>query len=164
MALEDALGLGHEALGLAQDEGDRAQDLGALSQDAGVDRDLAGGRDGRAADGLAQRLEQQVAGLGQLAADEDALGGEQVARAGDGAAEGAAGVGDDAPAADVARLRLQDDLAQGRRSPWRRRSGSRTASAPAKASRQPRLPQRQTGPPSSIVTCPISPAVPPAPW
>ena len=64
-------------------------------------------------DGLPQRLEQQVAGLGQLAADEDALGGEQVARAGDGAAEGAAGVGDDAPAADVARLRLSDDLAQG---------------------------------------------------
>ena len=45
-------------------------------------------------------------------------------------------------------------------SPWRRRSGSSTASAPANASRQPRLPQRQTGPRSSIVTWPISPAVP----
>ena len=57
-------------------------------------------------------LEEQVAGLCQLAADEDALGREQVARARDGAAEGAAGVGDDAPAPDVAGLRLEDDLAQ----------------------------------------------------
>jgi hypothetical protein len=59
----DALGLGHEALRLAQDEGDRAQHLGAAAQDAGEHRDLAGGRDGRPADGLAQRVEQELAGL-----------------------------------------------------------------------------------------------------
>ena len=33
----------------------------------------------------------------------------------------------------------------------------------ASVSRQPRLPQRQTGPPSAITVWPISPAVPPTP-
>jgi hypothetical protein len=72
------LWLGDEALRLAQHEGDGPQDLGALAEDAREDGDLAGGGDGRAPDGVAQRLEQQVAGLGQLAADEDALGASRL--------------------------------------------------------------------------------------
>ena len=116
-------------------------------------------------DGVAQRLEQQVAGLGQLAADEDALGGEQVAGAGDGAAEGAAGVGDHAPAADVARLGLEDDLAQ--RQARRRGGGAAARARPRRRRRPPGSRGCRSGRPgrlSSIVTWPISPAVPPAPW
>ena len=50
-----------------------------------------------------------------------------------------------------------------RPSPWLRRSSSASASVPATVSRQPRLPQRQTGPSASTSTWPSSPARPSAP-
>ena len=47
--------------------------------------------------------------------------------------------------------------------PWVGSSSGSTYRAAVKVSRQPRLPQRQTGPDSSRVMWPISPAVPPGP-
>ena len=73
------------------------------------------------------------------------------------------GVGDRALAAGVAAARVGHGLRQrevvavdvAQRAEHRRRAGS--------VSRQPRLPQRQIGPPGSITVWPSSPAVPPAP-
>ena len=45
-----------------------------------------------------------------------------------------------------------------------RRAARRSPRAEASVSRQPRLPQRQTGPSSATSVWPISPAVPPTPW
>ena len=104
------------------------------------------------------------AACGQLAADEDALGREQVARARDGAAEGTAGIGDDAPAPDVARLRLEDDLAQGQAvavaAAQRLEDGlgageGLQAAAVAAAADRPAVVDRHVA---------DLPAVPPAPW
>ena len=139
-------------------EGDRAEDLGALAEHAGGHRDRARRRDRRAPHDVADRVEQEVAGAGQLAADDHPLRREQVARPRDREAERAAGVSDHALAAEVALDRHRDDAPQ--RDPVAVAAAQRLEHglSPANASRQPRLPQRQTGPRSSIVTWPSSPA------
>src|SRR4051794_2731303 len=104
--------LGDEALRLAQHERDGPEDLGALAEDAGGDGNRAGGGDRGAAHDVAHRVEQQVAGARELAADDHLLGCEQVAGPGDGEAEGEAGVVDDALAAEIALHRERDDAAQ----------------------------------------------------
>ena len=87
------------SLGLATAERERAEQLGALAELAGHDLDVLRGRRERVAlDRLAQRVEQQVARLAQVAADDDHLGVEAGCTASaTRAADDAAGVGDHAP-------------------------------------------------------------------
>ena len=67
----------------------------------------------REAHGLAHAVEQQVAGLGEVAADDEALRVEQVEHERRGAADDPAGVGDHAPAAEVALVRQAQHLGDG---------------------------------------------------
>src|SRR5439155_19390113 len=94
---------GERPVGLADDEHERAEQLGAIPERARDHADVARrAGDGVAANGVAHRLEQQAAGRGQAAADDDELGVELVAQPGDHLADGAPGVGDDARARRVA--------------------------------------------------------------
>ena len=92
-----------QARAAAQHQGDRAEHLGAVAERSGQDRDVVGrGADGAAAQGGGERVEQQVARGGEVAADDDPLRVEQVAERRDGAADGGAGVADRPRAARVA--------------------------------------------------------------
>ena len=94
------------SVGLVAGEGERAEQLGAVAERRRRRSRRPRRRPGsRSADRLAHRLEQQVAGGAEIAADDDQVRVEVVAEVGHGAADDAAGVGDDALAAGVALLR-----------------------------------------------------------
>src|SRR5829696_6325821 len=95
----------------ADDAGERAEDLGAVAELPRDDGRLVGGaRQRGAAQGLAHLVEQQVARGGEIAAEDQALRVEHVEQAGCGDADDAAGVGDHAPAAQVAVQGERDHL------------------------------------------------------
>ena len=90
-------------VGLVAGERERAEHLGALAQDPRRDPDVLGRRrDREAPHRLAHRVEEQVAGGGQVAANDHEIRVHQVAQVGHRAADDAAGVVDDAPRAGVA--------------------------------------------------------------
>src|SRR5690606_18980586 len=78
--------------------------------------DLDGAREAQDRTGLdrrADRLEEQLAGLGELTADDDELRVDDVAHGRERGPERAARVGHEAPAARVPGQRAGDDVAQG---------------------------------------------------
>ena len=109
---------------------------------------------------VAQRLEEQVAGGDEAAADDHALRVEEVAQARHGAADGGAGVGDRARAAEVAflaRSRTRTRSRSGALEAAQRvedRPASRRASPGSRGCRSGRSAS------ASRITWPISPAVP----
>ena len=153
---------------LLQDERDRAEQLGALAEltPSTISTSSAARRDGTKPHRLAQRLEEHLAGGADAAADDDALGVDEVAEVGHGDADVAAGIGDRTrrqPGSPSERA-LDDVLDRRASSPRLRRSSSTIAggagvglqaAAVAAATDVDRC--------SSTVVWPISPAVPPAP-
>ena len=103
-----------------------------------------------AVDGLAQRPQDNLADPGQLPSHDDDLGVEQVDQTGRGDADVPACVGHDAAAAGVALGGTGEHVAQ-RQLAVGDRQGVEQAREPTNVSRHPRLPQRQTGPFSSMV-------------
>src|SRR6476469_6510444 len=139
-----------------EDEGQRAEELGPFPEHPCDHGDLFGRiRDRVAADRLEDRLGDQLAGGAQIAADDHAVGGDQIAEPGEGDSDLPTGLGDQ----PVSRNSSWVETGSPRLAP----SCSAMARADATVSRQPRLPQRQIAVPCWAGVWPISPAVPPAP-
>ena len=95
---------GREPIRLVHHQRQRAEQLRPLAEHPGHDLDLLGGaRDRVAARRLAQRPEQHLAGGAQIAADDDALGVQQVAQVRDRDADRPPGVADEPLGRRVAR-------------------------------------------------------------
>ena len=140
---------------------------------------LPGGQRQRApVDHAADLGQQDVAEPGQPAADDDHRRVDEADQAGEHAADAPPAVADELDAGGVALGRAVGDVLRGDRAVGReplgergrrRRtaaaaSASRASAAPPKsASRQPTLPQAQTGPCASTWMCPMSPAHPSGP-
>src|SRR5829696_6732483 len=91
------------ALGLGEDERDRAEHLGAVAERAGDDGGRLRGRGERGPlERLAHAVEQQLAGVREVAAHDQQLRVEHVHEHRGGLADRPPGVRDDAPAAEVA--------------------------------------------------------------
>src|SRR5215213_3943278 len=102
--------VGQCPVGPAEHEDERAEELSALPQLSGDDADVVRGRRDRVArDRFAKWIEQQRAGLRQLAADDEQLGVELVAEGRRRDADEARCVGDHALAGRVAAARQLDE-------------------------------------------------------
>src|SRR5918999_3980050 len=102
------------AVGLAHHERDRAEHLRPLAEHAGDHaRRLGRGRQRRARDRLAHAVQQQVPRRRQVASDHQQLGVEHVQQHRDRLPDRAPGVGDHAPAAEVASAREREQLGGG---------------------------------------------------
>src|ERR687896_291898 len=89
-----------------------AEDAGAVVEGRAGDADAAGGECGGAAvDDLADAGEQVLVGVGDVAADDDHAGGEEVDGGGQDAAEFAAGLADEAHRFGAAVADVADDVA-----------------------------------------------------